>query len=166
MKQALDNLLSAITEWEKKYVLLSPIEGKINFLNFWSPNQYVVSGSQVFTVIPIKSQRLLGKLKFLVAGSGKVEKGQKVLIRIDKFPYTEFGMLEGKIESISLIPEITPQGSFYNAEVNLNKGLTTNYGKVLPFNQEMSGTAEIITKNLSVFDRMVTPLKSAMKKSS
>jgi HlyD family secretion protein len=165
LKEALDNLLNGIIAWEKTYALISPIEGRITFVNFWSKNQYVVSGNQVFTVVPSKLQRLLGKLKFPVAGSGKVAKGQKVLIRLDNFPYTEFGMLEGKVAAISLIPELTPQGSFYTAEVFLEKGLTTNYGKTLPLNQEMPGNADIITKNLSVFERLVTPLKIAIKKS-
>lgn len=165
LKEALDNLLSAIATWEKTFVLISPIEGKINFVNFWSPNQYVVSGSLVFTVVPSKAQRVLGKLKFPVLGSGKVEKGQKVLIRLDNFPYTEFGMLEGKVAAISLIPEITQQGSFYAAEVIFEKGLTTNYGRTLPLNQEMAGSAEIVTKNLSVFERLVSPLKIAIKRS-
>jgi HlyD family secretion protein len=107
----------------------------------------------------------LGKLKFPVAGSGKVAKGQKVLIRLDNFPYAEFGMLEGKVASLSLIPEITPQGAFYAAEVILENGLTTNYGKTLPLNQEMSGSGEIITKKLSVFERLISPLKAALKKS-
>jgi HlyD family secretion protein len=165
LKEALDNLLSSITAWEKSFVLISPIEGKVTFVNFWSPNQYAITGNQVFTIVPSRPQSILGKLKFPVAGSGKVEKGQKVLIRLENFPYTEFGMLEGKVAALSLIPEITQQGSFYTAEIIFEKGLITNYGKTLPLNQEMPGSAEIITKNLSTFERLVSPLKAALKKS-
>ena len=164
LKEALDNLLSSISAWEKLFVLMSPIEGKITFVNFWSPNQYVVSGNQVFTVVPSKPQRVLGKLKFPVAGSGKVQKGQKVLIRLENFPYSEFGMLEGKVAALSLTPEITQQGAFYSAEVIFEKGLTTNYHKILPFNQEMQGTAEVITKNMTLFERFINPIKSALNK--
>jgi multidrug resistance efflux pump len=164
LKESFNNLLGNISLWEKSYVLTSPIDGKITFVNFWSPNQHVVSGNQVFTVVPAKPQNIMGKLKFTTTGSGKVEKGQRVLIRLDNFPSAEFGTLEGRIIAISLIPETTQQGSYYSAEVNFEKGLITNYGKVLPLNQEMQGTAEIITKNLSLFLRLVQPLKAVLEK--
>jgi HlyD family secretion protein len=165
LKEAYDNLKAAIAEWEKAYLLLSPIEGKVTFTKFWSKNQYVISGDVVFTVVPNKPQRILGRIKLPTTGSGKVKVGQAVHIQLENFPYTEFGMLDGKIESISLIPESNQQGVFYTAEVSLPKGLTTNYEKALPFNQEMQGTAEIVTKNLTLFERLINPMKSALKKS-
>ena len=165
LKEAYDNLKASIAEWEKAYILSSPIEGKVTFIKFWSKNQYVVTGDVVFTVVPEKPQRILGRVKLPSTGSGKVKVGQRVHIQLENFPYTEFGMLEGKIESISLIPESNQQGVFYTAEISLPKGLTTNYQKALPFNQEMQGTAEIITKNMTLFERLINPLKSALKKS-
>jgi HlyD family type I secretion membrane fusion protein len=165
LKEAYDNLKAAIAEWEKAYILSSPIDGRVTFIKFWSKNEYVMTGDVVFTVVPSKPQRILGRVKLPITGSGKVKVGQTVHIRIENFPYTEFGMVEGKIESISLIPESNQLGVFYTAEVTLPKGLTTNYGKALPFNQEMQGTAEIITKNLTLFERLINPMKSALKKS-
>ncbi len=159
LKEAMDNLINGISIWEKNYVLISPINGKISYISFWSQNQYVVSGHQVFTVLPAKPEKIIGKVKFSVEGAGKVEKGQKVLIQLDNFPYSEFGMLIGKIVGLSLVPESTDQGTFYNAKVIFEKGLTTSYGKALPLNQNMRGSAEIMTKNLSVFQRLTSRLK-------
>jgi len=165
LKEAYDNLKATIAEWDKTYILSSPIEGRVTFIKFWSKNEYVISGDVVFTVVPRKPQRILGRVKLPSIGSGKVKIGQAVNIQLENFPYMEFGMLKGKVESISLIPESNQQGVFYTAEVSLLKGLTTNYEKVLPFNQEMQGTAEIITKNLTLFERFISPIKSALKKS-
>jgi hypothetical protein len=100
-----------------------------------------------------------------VAGSGKLKTGQHVLVRLDNFPYMEFGMLEGKLESLSQVPESSQQGVFYTAEIFFPDGLITNYKKTLPFQQELQGSAEIITQNLSLFDRLISPMKSAIKKS-
>ena len=165
LKEAYDNLKATIAEWEKAYILSSPIEGKVTFTRFWNKNQYVMAGDIVFTVVPGKPQRILGRVKLPSTGSGKVKVGQMVHIQLENFPYTEFGMLDGKVESMSLIPESNQQGVFYTAEISLPRGLTTNYGKTLPFNQEMQGTAEIITKNLTLFERFINPIKSALKKS-
>lgn len=165
LKEAYDNLNASVLEWEKQFVLTSPIDGEITFNQYWSKNQNVSAGEIVFTVVPSKPQKIIGRVKLPVSGSGKVKTGQQVLIRLENFPYTEFGMLEGKTESISLIPENTQEGAFYTVAVSLSHGLTTNYNKQLPFNQEMQGSAEIITEELSLFERLINPIKSALKKS-
>lgn len=165
LKELFDNLRAVIADWEKNFVLVSPVEGKIIFNRFWSKNQFVTSGETVFTIVPSLPQRIIGRAKIPVVGSGKVLPGQTVLVRLDNFPYMEFGMLEGRLESLSQVPESTQKGEFYTAEIFFPQGLTTNYKKVLPFQQELQGSAEIITKNLSLFDRLISPMKSVLKKS-
>lgn len=164
LKEAYNNLCTTIAEWEKLYLLVSPIEGTVTFTKYWSKNQFVSSGDIVFTVVPNKAERIIGRVNIPIAGSGKVKKGQMVHIQLANFPFTEFGMLEGKIESISLIAESNQNGAFYTSEVSLPKGLTTNYKKVLAFNQEMTGVAEIITEDMSLFERFINPIKAVLKK--
>jgi multidrug efflux pump subunit AcrA (membrane-fusion protein) len=164
LKEDYDNLKVAISDWEKLYVLISPIDGKITFNQFWNRNQYVTNGEAVFTIIPAVPQRIIGRIKIPISGSGKVSLGQKVLVRLDNFPSAEFGMLEGEIESISLIPETTQKGTFYTSEVSLPQELLTNYKNKLPFNQEMQGTAEIVTRNLNLFERLILPLRANIYK--
>jgi len=96
-------------------------------------------------------------------GIGKVKLGQIVNIKFDNFPYMEFGMLKGKIKSISLIPTVTDKGSIYSAEVLFPNKLISNYGKTLAFSQEMTGTAEIITDDTKLLHRFFNPLKSLWK---
>ena len=163
LKESYDNLRAVIADWEKVYVLVSSVDGKITFNRFWNKNQFVTSGETVFTIIPSMPLKIIGRVKIPVAGSGKVQTGQRVLVRLDNFPYMEFGMLEGKLESLSQVPETTQQGAFYTAEISFPQGMVTNYKKVLPFQQELQGNAEIITKNLSFFDRIISPMKSALK---
>jgi HlyD family secretion protein len=165
LKESYDNLKAVIADWEKTFVLISPVEGKITFNRFWSKNQFVTSGETVYTIVPSLPQRIIGRAKIPVAGSGKLKTGQHVLVRLDNFPYMEFGMLEGKLESLSQVPESSQQGVFYTAEIFFPDGLITNYKKTLPFQQELQGSAEIITQNLSLFDRLISPMKSAIKKS-
>jgi hypothetical protein len=91
--------------------------------------------------------------------SGKVKTGQKVNIKLANFPYTEFGMLTGKVKSISLVPD---QGKYF-VEIELTNGLKTNYNKQLPFFQEMTGTAEIITEDMRLIERIIAPMRSMYK---
>ena len=53
---------------------------------------------------------------------------------------------------------------FTMIEVEFPQNLTTNYGKVLYFSQQMSGTVEIITEDLRLIERFLNPIKSLIKR--
>jgi multidrug resistance efflux pump len=160
--ESFNNLQSQIKLWEQTYILKSPIDGIITFTKIWSENQNVASGDKVVTVIPEETSKILGKLTIKIDGSGKVKVGQKVNIKLANYPYMEYGMLEGKIKSISLIPT----DNTYIAEVEFPEGLKTNYGKQLEFGQEMQGSAEIITEDIHLIERLFNPIKALLKKNT
>jgi len=141
----------------------APIAGKVTFTRIWSENQQVTAGTPVFTVVPHESNNIIGRVEIPVAGSGKVETGQKVKIKLENYPHLEYGMLDGQVKMISLVPVQTETGLVYTAELSLPSGLTTNYGIDLGFNQEMAGSAEIITKDRKLIERLVQPLSSLVR---
>jgi HlyD family secretion protein len=49
-------------------------------------------------------------------------------------------------------------------EVDLPDGLHTSYGKDLEFSQEMQGSAEIITEDIRLLERIFKPIKSLLKR--
>ena len=98
-----------------------------------------------------------------LAGAGKVEVGQRVNIKLDNYPYMEFGLLEGEVSNISMVPVASEDGGYYTAEIVLTQKLITNYKKELPFNQEMQGVAEIITKDRRLIERLIDPLVSIFR---
>lgn len=163
LKERYDNLSNQLLAWEQDYVLKTPIAGQVTFNSFWSVNQFVSSGNVVFTVVPDKEQEIIGKANVPVAGAGKVEVAQRVNIKLDNFPYLEFGILEGVVSNLSKVPVPSEEGSFYTAEIKLNNNLITNTNKRLPFNQEMQGYAEIITKDRRLIERLVEPLVSVFR---
>jgi hypothetical protein len=57
-----------------------------------------------------------------------------------------------------------PNKDTYAVDVNLKNGLTTSYNKTLPYKEEMKGKAEIITKNLSVMDRVFFNFKKLIER--
>ncbi len=153
-----ENLLNEIRRWEQDFVLKSPLEGTVTLPGVWKAHQQVRQGEPVFYVVPAGAARQLGRLRLPVKGSGKVHPGQQVTIRLDNYPYLEYGVLRGKVEGISLVPVVTPDGTFYTAEVTLVRGLETNYGITLPFSEEMQGDAEVITNDRRLLERLFAPL--------
>jgi len=159
--QSYNQLKRSLKTWELKYVLKSSINGKVSFLSFWSANQTVNTGDLVFTIIPRGNNYFIGKIKAPAQNSGKLKVGQKVNIRLENYPYTEFGMLVGNIKSISLVPD--NEGN-YLIDVELPKKLITTYNKEIAFKQEMRGTAAIITEDLRLIERFFYQLKNIFNK--
>lgn len=155
--QAFTSLKKAVKEWENSYVLKSEIQGKVTFLNYWSDNQTVFSGDQVFTIIPTKDSDYIAKLITPARNSGKIKKGQTVNVMLANYPETEFGVLKGKVKHISLISD--NQGN-YIVDVSLPNELVTSYGKKINFKQEMPAQAEIITEDLRLLERFFYQFRS------
>ena len=100
---------------------------------------------------------MIGRVTLPIRNSGKVKKGQKVIIKLDNYPFEEWGSLNGKISSISEVPKQGEQ-SFYTLFISLDD-LKTSFGKNIVFKQEMQGTGEIVLEELTVLQRIFYQLR-------
>ncbi|MGY0037707.1 HlyD family efflux transporter periplasmic adaptor subunit [Pedobacter sp. NJ-S-72] len=89
-------------------------------------------------------------------GIGKVKKGQKVFITFDGYPQNEFGSVVGKVSSIS---SVQYKGA-YLIKINMPDGLLSTYNKKITGQQEMNGTANIVTSDLKLIDRIFNGIRS------
>jgi hypothetical protein len=76
----------------------------------------------------------------------------------------EYGSIKGKVKSISLTPNSTNtnvQGNLgsYLVLVELPNQLTTNYGSKLEFKYELKGTADIVTNDRRLMQRLFDNLR-------
>jgi len=166
IEEALQGFKSQLAKWKQSYLIVSPIDGQVSFNKIWFVNQSISAGDLVVTIIPKVEMRIIGKADIPSTGIGKVKPGQTVNIKLDNYPFMEFGMIKAKIKNISLVPISTEQGIFYTAEIELNDSvLTTNYNKSIPFSQNMTGTAEIMTDDVRLLERFLNPLRSIWRES-
>ncbi|HOW10959.1 MAG TPA: HlyD family efflux transporter periplasmic adaptor subunit [Bacteroidales bacterium] len=149
----------AIDQWKEKYLIKSPVKGRITFTSYWNINQVIKAGEILATVVPDDPSRIIARANVPVSGLGKVKTGQEVNIKLSGFPYMEYGVLKGKISTLSLVPA----GEYYIAEIDLVNGLRSTYGINLGFINEMTGTADIITDNSRLIFRLIKPLRSVFK---
>ncbi len=156
-------LMSQMREWEQINLFVSPVDGTVSFTSYWQENQNVLSGDVVFTVLPHKERNISGKLYIPLAGAGKVKLGQQVNVKLDSYPFMEYGMVIVNVNSISLLPANLGKERVYIVGVNFPAGLKTTYSAELPFSEEMHGTGEIITSNVSLLKRVFNPVKHLLK---
>ncbi|MFV8369604.1 HlyD family secretion protein [Flavobacterium sp. LB2R40] len=159
--QSFYQLKKIIKDWELAYVLKSSIEGQVSFLQIWTENQTITAGDNVFSIIPTIEKGYIGKLKAPALNSGKIKIGQDVNIRLANFPDSQFGMLNGKISNISLTPD--KDGNLL-IDVSLSKKLKTSYHKTIPFQHEMTGSAEIVTEDLRLIERVLYQFRDIFRR--
>ena len=94
------------------------------------------------------------------SGMGKVKAGQLVFIKVDEYPYLEFGMLKAEVLRIASIPN----QKFYSVELTIGNELRTTMGTQLQLLGELNGHAEIITQKISLMERILAPLIKMFKK--
>lgn len=157
-----NQLKKSITEWELTYVLRSSISGQVSFMQIWTENQTINSGEDTFVIIPQTQSDFIGKIKAPALNSGKIKTGQEVNIRLANYPDREFGIIKGKIKSISLTPD---KENNLLIDVTLPDGLETSYDKEIIFQQEMTGTADIITEDLRLIERLLYQFRDMFSRS-
>jgi HlyD family secretion protein len=162
LRESFLNLKAQLNTWKNTYLLISPVEGLVSFTKFWSANQSVVKDEPVVSIVPAETGNFLGRINLKMQRSGKVKTGQSVNIKLSGYPYLEYGMVRGKVKSISLVPT----GDSYVIEIELPEGLSTLYGKKLVFTQNMQGTAEIITENVRLLQKLINPFRHMITKNS
>ena len=157
--QLFEQLRKGLKDWEQNYLLISSTDGIISFQQFWGENQFIKSGDAVLSILPKDKAAVVGRMQVPSTNSGKIIPGQKVLIKLDNFRYQEFGIVEGKVQNISLTPD--EKGNYY-VDVVLPKGLKTSYNKTLPFDKELKGNAEIVTQDLRLIERFFYQIRKLL----
>lgn len=163
LRASLENLKSEISRWELKYLMKSPMDGKVSMFDIRNKYQNVNQGDVIFTIIPNNTDSIIGLVTMPVKNSGKVKIGQDVIIKLDNFPYQEWGSLKGKIRDISAVPK--KREAMYSIYVSINS-LNTSFSKRIDFRQEMHGTAEIILEEITFFQRIFYVLNDLFTRSN
>lgn len=162
-----NELLENIKIWEQRFVFKAPMAGNVQFLRFYSENTFVQAGEQVFTIVP-KKGIIHGQVSVPSRGSGKIKRGQEVVIKLDDYPYLEYGSLKGTVSSISITTSTAKvqnnEMEIYLVTVDLPEDPKASFGDRLNIRPEAKGTAEIITKDRKLIERFFDNLRYILRR--
>lgn len=151
---SLDNLRSSIAKWNETHLLKAPGSGLVSMNSeIYSARQYVRAGEVVMTIVPQKTGRIIGRMQLDAQASVKVVEMKKVILRLDAYPYPEYGTVEGIVLSKSL----TPKDNKYLVLITVPSSegkMKSSAGKLIPFAQQLQGNAEIVTQDKSFLERI------------
>jgi HlyD family secretion protein len=140
----------------------SPVDGLVFDLKPTGPG-FVAQGSEpVMKIVPFRD--LQARVEIESSDIGFVQVGKPVEISIDSFPATDFGVLEGKLESIgsdALPPDERHQTYRFPAKIALDsQQLRLKGGQSLPLQVGMSLTANIKLRKVSYLQLLLGEFKS------
>ena len=147
----LNSLKGELDTWSINYIIKAPVSGKASVPNTTQEQKTVKSGDEILTIVPKNAGEVFALVYLESMGLGKVETQQDVNIKLDGYPHSKFGLVKGKVATIDQIS----RDDKYRTEIELPQGLKTTFNETLKFKQDMRGTAEIITKDATVLERIL-----------
>lgn len=157
--QSLNLMKSAIDEWKRSYLITAPFSGRVVYAGIVQENQTLTAGQEVFYLQP-DNTIWFGELSVSQQSFGRVEEGQRVMVRFSGYPYHEFGSVYGVVEYFSEFPV---RDSLFLAKVRFPDGLLTSYGHDIPPRNGMTGQAEIITQDMRLLERVYNNITKELR---
>ena len=137
--------------------VVAPVSGVI-FEPQASVSGVIGAGDTIVTIIP--QEGLKGKVFVKNKDIGFVKKGQKAKVRVDAFPFTQYGELEGSVGQIgadALPPDNKANFYRYPVKLTINKPYLEYKDVKVPLRSGMA-----ITANLKLRDKRLISLISDM----
>lgn len=172
LRDAFRLLKNSVREWDLNFHLRAPAAGTVQFFRYTGNAQFARAGDEVLTILPPQTEATtpIGRAYLPALNAGKVKSGQYVRIVLDSYPLAEFGYITGKVHRIGettgqLVPASAnqPPQQVYLMEVQIPQTLHTTLGKTIPFKPEMTGTAEVVTDERRLLERLLDPLRPLFK---
>lgn len=144
-------------EWSNQYIIKSNVDGVIHFNNkHWVKGAFVAKNEEIFKITPKNKGKIIAYAKIADRGSSNVKIGQRVNIKLNNYPYKEYGILVGKVEKLVT----TPSSHSYLIHIHFPKGLKTSYNKQLKYHPQMQGQADIVTRKQSLLTKIFYEIKT------
>lgn len=146
--------------------LMAPIDGVVQQLAIHTVGGVVTPAQQLMVVVPREHQL---EVEAIVENKdiGFVRAGQPAEIKIDSFPFTIYGVIDGHILSVSndAVP-LEQAGLVYTARVGMARSDMQIDDRVIHLSPGMAVTVEIKTGTRRAIEFFLSPLLKAMKETA
>lgn len=185
----LDRTLSSLAQEQtdnqarKTVVITAPQAGTVTAIH-WPKGAALQAGQTIATLVPKgpadKQTTLQATLYAPSRTVGFIQSGQRVWMRYAAYPYQKFGLVQGKVDSVSSTPiaaQDLPIGQssallsaaqtnepLYRIQVTLTKQSITAYGAEHSLKAGMTLDADIVQDTRSVWEWFLEPVFAAKEK--
>ncbi|RLA17719.1 MAG: HlyD family type I secretion periplasmic adaptor subunit [Gammaproteobacteria bacterium] len=142
----------------KAQLLKAPVSGVVQQLVIHTEGGVVTSAQQLMVIVPIQAGL---EVEAMVANKdiGFIEEGQQAEVKIDAFPFTKYGLIDGTLAHLSNDAIADEElGMVYKAQVKLKKSHIQVEGRQVNLSPGMTVVVEIKTGKRRVIEYFLSPL--------
>lgn len=143
--------------------LYAPVDGIVSSLNIRNIGEVVQPGQTIAEMSPHNVPLVLSA-NLVNQEAGFVKTGMPVQVKLDAYPYQDYGIVPGKVISIS--PDAKPDerlGPIYRVEVALDRNYVTAKHQKITFKAGQTASADIIIRRRRIADILLEPFRQLQK---
>ena len=163
---ALSKELVKATHTDQRQRLTAPVDGTVQQLAVHTVGGVVTPAQPLLVVVPDEDQL---EVEAWVENKdiGFVDAGQKVEIKVDAFPFTRYGMIEGEVVTLSEdAVQLEDVGYVFAARARMDKAvMNVENGKVVNLSPGMNVAVEIRTGERRLIEYLLSPVLKAVGES-
>ena len=139
----------------------APVDGTIFGLQVFTTGDVVAAGAPLLSIAPSDDELVLDVL-IMNKDIGFVNIGDPVAVKIEAFPFTRYGLIDGTLSRISADAMVDEQmGPVFSARVTLSEPFVGKDGAKSAIASGMTATAEVKTGKRRIIDFILSPIAKA-----
>ncbi len=144
--------------------LISPVSGTVQQLAVHTDGAVVTTAQTVMEIVPDDALEVEATIEN--KDIGFVKAGQRAAVKVEAFPYTRYGLLEGQVISVANdAAQDKRHGLVFTARIHLKTNRMHVDDRWIPLTPGMTVTADIATGRQSVAQYFLGPLVEGVQES-
>ncbi len=147
----------AVVAKERHTRLVAPVAGTVQQLAVHTVGDVVQTGERLMIVVP-DGTTLEVEAMLPNKDNGFVHAGQSARIKVEAFPFTRYGLIEGTVRSVSNDAVALDEGLVFPVRIAVKRDTIMAHGRHMKLTPGMAVTAEIRTGDRRIIDYLLSPL--------
>ncbi|MFT6337114.1 MAG: HlyD family secretion protein [Halioglobus sp.] len=130
ISETIARIRSSIKNWNNTYIIEAPIDSVLTLGKDITLKRNLKRGQLIGYVMSEHSEQQYISALYPSNNIGKVEIGQKAILKFDAYSHKEYGVILSQVGEISKVPEMDEKGEpMYELKTPIDNQLITDYGK-------------------------------------
>jgi len=162
--EALASVVRGRADTLKRLTLTSPVRGIVKNIEVSTINGVIPPNGRLMDIVPLDDQLLI-EARISPRDIAFIHPGQRANVKITAYDYAIYGMLEGKVTSISadtIRDDTNPEVEYYRVYIETTSdALTNSAGARFSITPGMVATVDVHTGSKTVLDYLLKPFNRA-----
>ncbi|BAY66628.1 HlyD family secretion protein (plasmid) [Calothrix brevissima NIES-22] len=158
--QIVERQLAQAKNQRQNQIITAPITGRVYHIKVNSSQGTVQSGEELLSILPEGKEPLL-EVDLPNQYRGFVDEKMNAKVKIDAFPYQEYGVIEGTVVYVSPYAVMKDKNSLkevYPTRIKLHKVAIKTRGQDKLLTPGMEATGEIVMRQKSILSLLIEPI--------